>query len=119
VTWQIVIVDEVRGLASRTPPDRPRHAPPSRAVLNNLEVHGPGLGRPLVDTIKGSSLRNLKELRPGSSGASEVRMLFAFDPDRNAVILVAGDKAGNWTGWYKDAIPLAEERYRKHLEADD
>jgi hypothetical protein len=119
VTWQIVIVDEVRDWLHelrRTDRDMLHQV---SAALNNLEVHGPGLGRPLVDTIKGSSLRNLKELRPGSSGASEVRMLFAFDPDRNAVILVAGDKAGNWTGWYKDAIPLAEERYRKHLEADD
>lgn len=118
MTWQIVIVDEVRDWLHelrRTDRDTLHQV---SAALNNLEAYGPGLGRPLVDTIKGSSLRNLKELRPGSSGASEVRMLFIFDPARSAVILVAGDKAGNWTGWYRDAIPLAEERYRKHLETD-
>jgi hypothetical protein len=37
--------------------------------------------------------------------------VFAFDPERNAVLLVAGDKSGQWTEWYRRAIPLAEERY--------
>jgi Phage derived protein Gp49-like (DUF891) len=40
-------------------------------------------------------LSNLKELRPGSAGRSEIRILYIFDPKRNAVLLVAGDKAGN------------------------
>ena len=44
-------------------------------------------------------------------GASEVRLLFVFDAAREAIILVAGDKAGRWSGWYAEAIPLAEERY--------
>ncbi len=44
-------------------------------------------------------------------GASEVRLLFVFDSARQAIILVAGDKAGRWSGWYAEAIPLAEERY--------
>lgn len=65
---------------------------------------------------KGSNLHNLKELRPGSSGTSEVRVIFVFDPKRNAVLLVAGDKAGNWTAWYRQAIPLAEERYAAYLK---
>jgi hypothetical protein len=68
-----------------------------------------------VDTVSGSKLSHLKELRPGSAGASEVRLLFAFDPRRRAVLLVAGDKSGNWKGWYRDAIPVAEERYQVHL----
>lgn len=38
-------------------------------------------------------------------------MLFVFDPDRQAIILVAGDKAGRWSRWYDSAIPLAEQRY--------
>ncbi|MFE6919948.1 type II toxin-antitoxin system RelE/ParE family toxin [Nocardia sp. NPDC057663] len=38
-------------------------------------------------------------------------MLFVFDPDRRAIILVSGDKAGRWSHWYDDAIPLAEHRY--------
>ncbi|TXS37122.1 type II toxin-antitoxin system RelE/ParE family toxin [Streptomyces sp. OR43] len=79
------------------------------AAINVLQQEGPTLGRPLVDRITGSSISNLKELRTGSSGASEVRVLFVFDPGRNAVILVGGDKAGNWSGWYRTAIKEAED----------
>jgi hypothetical protein len=57
----------------------------------------------------------MKELRPGSTGGSEIRILFAFDPVRRAVLLVAGDKAGNWKGWYDINIPLADKRYDEHL----
>ena len=42
-------------------------------------------------------------------------MLCAFDPRREAIFLVAGDKAGNWDGWYLEAIPLADERFTQHL----
>lgn len=58
---------------------------------------------------------NMKELRPPSSGTSEIRMLFCFDPAREAIFLVAGDKAGNWNRWYREAIPLADERFAQHL----
>ena len=61
------------------------------------------------------SLKNLKELRPGSRGRSEIRILFIFDPDRQAILLVAGDKAGLWSRWYEEAIPLAEHRYADWL----
>jgi DNA-binding XRE family transcriptional regulator len=47
--------------------------------------------------------------------ASEIRLLFAFDPRREAIFLVGGDKAGNWEGWYREAIPLADERFAQHL----
>ncbi len=57
----------------------------------------------------------MKELRPPSSGSTEIRLLFAFDPRREAIFLVAGDKAGNWVGWYREAIPLADERLAQHL----
>lgn len=85
------------------------------AALDLLAAEGPTLGRPLVDRIKGSRLHHLKELRPGSSGRSEVRMLFAFDPQRQAVVLVAGDKAGNWDRWYRKNIPIAEGRFEDHV----
>ena len=84
-------------------------------ALDMLVTCGPGLGRPLVDRIKGSRFHNLKELRPASGGRSEIRMLFAFDPRRSAFVLVAGDKAGNWKGWYEVNIPLAEKRYALHV----
>ena len=44
-----------------------------------------------------------------------MRLLFAFDPRREAIFLVAGDKAGNWDAWYRKAIPLADERFTQHL----
>ncbi|WP_330233803.1 type II toxin-antitoxin system RelE/ParE family toxin [Nocardia sp. NBC_00508] len=61
----------------------------------------------------------MKELRPPSAGNTEVRMLFAFDPVREAIVLVAGDKSGNWQGWYREAIPLADKRFAEHLEAPE
>jgi hypothetical protein len=69
----------------------------------------------MVDTVVGSRHNNLKELRPGSSGRSEVRILFAFDPKRRAIFLVAGDKHGQWQRWYKENIPIADDRYDEHL----
>ncbi|MDG6102144.1 type II toxin-antitoxin system RelE/ParE family toxin [Dactylosporangium aurantiacum] len=85
------------------------------AAVDALAAEGPALGRPLVDTVRGSKLANLKESRPGSAGSSEVRLLFVFDPVRQAVLLVGGDKAGNWQGWYRTAIPIAETAYAEHL----
>ena len=77
---------------------------------------GPDLGRPLADRIQHSRLSNLKELPPGSAKRSEIRILYIFDPRHNAVLLVAGDKAGQWEAWYRKAIPLAEERYEDYLK---
>jgi hypothetical protein len=68
-----------------------------------------------VDRITGSILHNLKELRPGSAGKTEIRILFVFDPQRRAILQVAGDKAGHWTRWYRDAIKLAEDRYTRFM----
>ncbi len=45
-------------------------------------------------------------------------MLFCFDPERQAVLLVAGDKSGDWRGWYQRTIPLAEDRYGRWLAGD-
>jgi hypothetical protein len=80
-----------------------------------LEEEGPRLGRPLVDRVKGSAFHAMKELRPGSTGLSEVRLLFVFDPFRQAVLLVGGDKSGHWQSWYRTAIPRAETAYAEHL----
>ena len=57
--------------------------------------------------------------RPGSAGRSEIRILYIFDPRRNAVLLVAGDKADKWEAWYRQAIPLAEQRYEDYLKQED
>lgn len=76
----------------------------------------PAEGRPLVDSITASRLSNLKELRPPSAGRTEIRILFVFDPWRSAVLLVAGDKSGQWTRWYREAIPEAEQLYDTYLK---
>jgi hypothetical protein len=59
---------------------------------------------------------SLGELRPGSAGNTEVRLLFVFDPARRAVFLVGGDKAGSWKNWYAKAIPAAEQAYETYLK---
>ncbi|WP_448071995.1 type II toxin-antitoxin system RelE/ParE family toxin [Georgenia yuyongxinii] len=84
------------------------------AALELLAERGPQLGRPLVDTVHGSRHKNMKELRPGSSGRSELRVLFAFDPERRGILLVAGDKSGNWQKWYRVNIPIADDRLDEH-----
>ncbi|MFF3856560.1 type II toxin-antitoxin system RelE/ParE family toxin [Micromonospora sp. NPDC002575] len=85
------------------------------AAIDMLAETGPGLGRPLVDTLRGSSISNLKELRPRSGRDVAIRLLFVFDPWSQAVLLVAGNKAGDWTRWYENAIPIAEVAYEGWL----
>ena len=85
------------------------------AAIEVLQAAGPQLGRPLVDTVTASRHRNMKELRPGSSGRSELRVLFAFEPERRAIMLVAGDKARNWARWYKVNIPVADDLFDEHV----
>lgn len=82
-----------------------------------LERNGPAEGRPLVDTVTSSRLPNMKELRPPSTGRTEIRILFVFDPYRSAVLLVAGDESGQWNRWYRSAIPEAERLYEDYLDA--
>lgn len=86
------------------------------SAIDRLAEAGPGLGRPFVDRIDGSRIHNMKELRPGSSGRSEIRIIFVFDPWRSAILLTGGDKSGNWSGWYRQAIPRAEELYQQYLK---
>ncbi len=84
------------------------------AVLSVLGELGPKLGRPRVDTLEGSIFQNMKELRIQYQG-EPWRILFAFDPKRQAVLLVGGNKTGNKL-WYKENIAIADKRYRKYLE---
>lgn len=113
--WQILLVEEVAEWFVDLTKNDPGTADLVEDAVDRLAVDGPALGRPLVDRIHGSRHHNMKELRPGSTGSSEVRILFAFDPIRRAVLLVAGDKSGNWRRWYDTAIPLADDRYDAHL----
>lgn len=56
----------------------------------------------------------MKELRPGSTGRSEIRVLFVFDSERMAILLVGGDKSDNWTAWYDQNMPIAHDRFEQH-----
>lgn len=82
------------------------------AAIDILERFGPGLGRPLVDTIKDSRIANLKELRPKRNN---IRILFVFDPRRTAILLIGGSKTDDWRGWYRRSIPEAERLYDEYL----
>ncbi len=88
------------------------------AAIEKLADEGPALGRPLVDSVKASRHHNMKELRPGSTGSTEVRILFVFDPQRRAVLLVDGDKSGDWRGWYVRNIKVADDRYDGWLRGE-
>ena len=94
--------------------DRDSHRLVNQAILV-LERNGPAEGRPLADSITASRIADMKELRPPSSGRTEIRILLVFDPWRSAVLLVAGDKSGQWDKWYRTAIPHAEELYDDYL----
>ena len=87
----------------------------ARAKL--LAEHGPQLGRPYVDTLAGSRHVNMKELRFDADNGVW-RVAFAFDPARQAVLLVAGDKAGaNQRRFYKQLIRTADKRFADWLES--
>ncbi|MBU2667728.1 type II toxin-antitoxin system RelE/ParE family toxin [Actinoplanes bogorensis] len=114
--WEIFMTEQVEDfLDALYESDRDSRRLVNQAILV-LERVGPGAGRPLVDSITASRLANLKELRPSSRKRTEIRILFAFDPWRSAILLVAGDKSENFSRWYRDAVPEAEERFALYLE---
>lgn len=88
------------------------------AAAKALQMLGPHAGRPYVDTLKGLKHANMKELRfEGHDGNEEWRAAFAFDPERRAIVLVAGDKQGmTQTRFYKKLIAKADERFDSHLK---
>src|SRR6266478_6214450 len=86
------------------------------AAAKLLRDYGPKLGRPYVDTLKGSKYPNMKELR-FNAGGGVWRVAFAFDPERKAILLVAGDKGGqSERAFYRRLIATADKRFDAHLE---
>ena len=86
-----------------------------RAHALLLELFGPQLGRPRVDTLQGSRHANMKELRFDAAGGVW-RVAFAFDTKRNAILLIAGDKSGGGEKrFYRHLIAKADERFDEHL----
>jgi hypothetical protein len=115
VEWEILITTQVEEFLDQLYEGDPvSHQLVNQAILV-LERNGPGEGRPLVDTITASRIANMKELRPPSAGRSEIRILLVFDPWRSVILLVAGDKSGQWDKWYRKAIPQAEQLYDDYL----
>jgi hypothetical protein len=86
------------------------------AAVDRLAEDGPALGRPLVDRIRDSRYQHMKELRISGSAGAALRVLFAFDPRRVAILILGGNKTGEWNRWYLRSVPLADELYDEHLQ---
>jgi hypothetical protein len=85
------------------------------AKVELLKLLGPALRRPHADTLNGSKHANMKELRADTAD-KVMRVAFAFDPDRAAILLVAGDKSGvSQKRFYKQLIAKADELFDAHL----
>ncbi len=86
-------------------------------VVRLLEAAGPALTRPHADTVKGARYPNMRELRVQSQGRP-LRIFYAFDPRRIAILLIGGDKTGlTDERFYGTYIPTADRLYDEHLEA--
>jgi hypothetical protein len=112
VTWAVELADEFEPEFDALPEIVQTEILALSLVLERL---GPQLGRPRVDTLKGSRHPNMKELR-FSAADGEWRVAFAFDPRRRAVLLAAGDKSGgSQKRFYRDLIRKADQRFDNHL----
>ncbi|MDE0067330.1 MAG: type II toxin-antitoxin system RelE/ParE family toxin [Acidimicrobiaceae bacterium] len=109
--WEIEFTDEFESWWLGLTSDQ-QEALDDRVML--LAEAGPGLKRPIIGEIKNSRHVNMKELRASKGGA--LRVLFAFDPRRHAILLLGGDKTGQWDEWYRRAIPQADDLYDTHLK---
>lgn len=110
MTWKVVFCDEFTeefvSLDSGLQIELAAH-------LRVLETFGPHLGRPLVDTVKGSKFANMKELR-FTWQRDPHRYFFAFDRARQAVVLVGGNKTGDGR-FYNVLMPVADARFENYL----
>ena len=111
VAWEVEYTDEFEAWWSTLTDDEQADVD---AGVQLLEAHGPQLGRPHVDGIKGSKHSNMKELRT-QSGGKPLRTFFAFDPRRAAILLVGGDKTGD-DRFYERMVPEADALYDDYLE---
>ena len=111
--WEVEYTDQF-GTWFETLDEEDQDAVIARVEL--LETLGPALGRPAVDSVHQSRHSNMKELRAERS----LRVLFAFDPRRTAVLLIGGVKSPddpnspNWNRWYDHYVPIADDLYDTH-----
>ncbi len=111
MVWEIEVTDQFQAWWNELSVDQ-QEALTDRVVL--LGERGPDLGRPVVERIHGSRHHNMKELRASKGGA--LRVLFAFDPRRQMILLLGGDKSGEWNDWYEWAVPAADDLYDEYLD---
>ncbi|MEK7414008.1 MAG: type II toxin-antitoxin system RelE/ParE family toxin [Planctomycetota bacterium] len=113
MTWEVLAAPEFQSWLASLPQEGRKAVAVDVEVLREV---GPQLGRPHVDTMKGSKHPNMKEMRT-TSGGNAYRTLFALDPTRRAVLLIGGDKSGhNQERFYKTLIKQADAIYDRHLE---
>lgn len=109
--WCVEYTDEFEAWWE-TLPERVREA--IAHDVDVLEAVGSGLGRPRVDTVKGSRFANMKEVRTEHDG-EPYRTFFAFDPRRCAILLIGGNKGGD-SRFYERLIPVADRIYQEYLD---
>jgi hypothetical protein len=113
MTWEVAFGDEFDEEFEALPQTVQDELLASAKLLG---AFGPQLGRPHVDTLNDSSFANMKELRFDADNGVW-RVAFAFDPERKAILLVAGDKSGvSEKRFYKNLIAKADRRYQTHLD---
>lgn len=110
MAWEVEYTDEFgRWWESLARPEQEEIS----AKVELLEEFGPTLPRPHSDIIVTSRHANMKELR-GHAGKATLRVLYAFDPRRTAILLIGGDKRGQ-PSWYERFVPLADDLFDRHL----
>ena len=113
MTWSVFLHDEFQDEFEQFPQKVQDELLACTLILQKM---GPQLKRPLADTLKGSKHANMKELRFKVSNGVW-RVAYAFDPQRQAILLVAGNKSGvSQTRFYKQLIAKADKRFDKHLK---
>jgi hypothetical protein len=111
-SWDVILLEEVEHWYFTLDPDWMAAV---TGAIDLLELEGPTLGRPTVDKVNGSKFHDMKELLPAGTS---IQVLFIFDPRRQAILLLGGDKSGNWKSWYDKNIPVAEQRYEDWLTSE-
>ena len=92
MAWAVKVTDEYAAWFTTLIKEDLSSATQVAQAVAALREEGPALGRPLVDRLKGTAkIHHLKELRPGSRGRSEIRIIFAFDPSRSALLLLVAE----------------------------
>lgn len=109
--WEVEYTDEFgRWWAKLGEPEQNDTA----AVVGLLEKRGPSLDHPYSSAINGSRHSHMRELRI-QSGGRPLRIFYAFDPKRHAVLLIGGDKTGD-KRFYDTFVPIADRLYDEHLD---